>query len=43
MTPSGAAEPFWLTVFLDYPAAEFDAGVRFWRAATGYEPVRAAR
>ena len=36
MTSPGAAEPFWLTVFLDYPAAEFDAGVGFWRAGTGY-------
>ena len=35
MTASGAA-PFWLTVFLDYPAGEFDAGVGFWCAATGY-------
>ena len=35
MTPPAAA-PFWLTVFLDYPAAEFDAGAGFWRAATGY-------
>lgn len=32
-----AAEPFWLTAFLDYPAGEFDAGVGFWRAATGYD------
>ncbi len=36
MSPA-AAEPFWLTAFLDYPAGEFDAGVGFWRAATGYE------
>lgn len=28
--------PFWLTVFLDFPAAEFDAGVAFWREGTGY-------
>ncbi len=28
--------PSWLTVFLDFPAAEFDAGVGFWRAGTGY-------
>ena len=35
MTAPGAA-PFWLTVFLDYPAAEFDAGVAFWRGGTGY-------
>jgi hypothetical protein len=36
VTPPGAAEPFWLTAFLDYPAGEFDTGVGFWRAATGY-------
>jgi hypothetical protein len=36
VTRPGAAEPFWLTAFLDYPAGEFDAGVGFWRAATGY-------
>ncbi|MGV8907678.1 MAG: VOC family protein [Propionicimonas sp.] len=28
--------PFWLTVFLDYPPAELEAGVRFWRSGTGY-------
>lgn len=27
----------WLTAFLDFPAPEFDAGVRFWRGATGYQ------
>jgi hypothetical protein len=34
--------PSWLTVFLDFPAGEFDAGVEFWRGGTGYElsPVR---
>ena len=32
-----AAEPFWLTAFLDYPPSEFEAGVGFWRAATGYD------
>ena len=37
MTPSGSAAPFWLTAFLDYPAGEFDAGVGFWRAVTGYD------
>ena len=36
MTLPGAADPFWLTVFLDYPAAEFDAGVGFWGGGTGY-------
>jgi len=28
--------PFWLTVFLDYPPSELEAGVRFWRYGTGY-------
>jgi hypothetical protein len=27
----------WLTVFLDFPADGFDAGVAFWRDVTGYE------
>lgn len=35
-------QPAWLTVFLDFPAAEFGAGTRFWAAATGYE-MSAAR
>lgn len=26
----------WLTVFLDLPAAEFEPGIAFWRAVTGY-------
>ncbi|MCC6497291.1 MAG: VOC family protein [Propionibacteriaceae bacterium] len=42
MTPADRAEPFWLTVFLDYPAAEFEAGVGFWQAATGF-PLSASR
>jgi hypothetical protein len=25
----------WLTVFLDFPAGSFEAGVAFWREATG--------
>jgi hypothetical protein len=25
----------WLTVFLDFPAGEFDPGVAFWQAVTG--------
>jgi hypothetical protein len=29
-------QPTWLTVFLDYPASEFDAGKRFWVEATGW-------
>jgi hypothetical protein len=26
----------WLTIFLDFPAASFDAGTAFWQAVTGY-------
>ena len=26
----------WLTAFLDFPAAEFEPGIAFWRAVTGY-------
>ncbi len=29
-------QPEWLTVFLDFPAGEFDTGTRFWTGATGY-------
>ena len=34
----------WMTVFLDFPAESFDAGVAFWRQATGYglSPARGA-
>ncbi len=33
----------WLTVFLDFPAASFGAGVAFWREVTGRPPnVRVA-
>jgi len=34
----------WLTVFLDFPADQFDRGVGFWRQVTGYElsPSRGA-
>lgn len=28
--------PFWLTIFLDLPAAQHERGVDFWQAATGY-------
>lgn len=35
MTPAGMPI-HWLTVFLDFPADSFDAGVAFWRAVTGY-------
>jgi hypothetical protein len=31
--PSGLR---WLTIFLDFPAGSFDAGVAFWREVTGY-------
>ena len=27
----------WLTVFLDFPAGSFDAGVAFWAALTGWK------
>lgn len=39
-----AAQPFWLTVFIDFPASEFDAGTAFWVAGTGYarSPLRGA-
>ena len=38
----GGAVPFWLTVFIDFPAAEFEAGTRFWTKATGWQlsPLR---
>jgi hypothetical protein len=29
--------PRWLTAFIDFPASEFEAGTRFWLAATGYD------
>jgi hypothetical protein len=29
--------PTWLTVFVDLPPAEFDAGSAFWSATTGYQ------
>lgn len=29
--------PFWLTAFIDFPAAEFEAGSRFWTKATGWQ------
>lgn len=34
----------WLTIFLDFPAGSFDAGVAFWRQVTGYglSPARGA-
>ena len=35
----------WLTVFLDFPAAEFEPGIAFWRTVTGYglSPFRGPR
>ena len=39
MKQRGAADRVafrWLTVFLDFPAAEFEPGIAFWRAASGY-------
>ena len=34
----------WLTLFLDFPASSFDAGVAFWREVTGsaLSPFRGA-
>jgi hypothetical protein len=34
----------WVTVFLDFPAGRFDAGVAFWQRVTGYglSPSRGA-
>lgn len=31
------ATPTWLTAFIDLPAEQYDAGVRFWLGVTGYE------
>ena len=33
---TAAPQPFWLTVFLDFPAPAFDAGTGFWRGYTGW-------
>ncbi len=33
---AGQVRPNWLSVFLDFAPAEFEAGVGFWRSATGY-------
>ena len=30
----------WLTVFLDFPAGSFGAGVAFWREVTGLDAGR---
>jgi hypothetical protein len=35
--PTAAPQPFWLTVFLDFPAPAFDAGTGFWRGYTGWQ------
>lgn len=32
----GSTRPFWMTAFIDYPAAEFDRGKDFWTRATGW-------
>jgi hypothetical protein len=39
-----ATSPFWVSAFLDFAPAHFDAGVAFWRAVTGYDvsPARGA-
>jgi hypothetical protein len=36
--------PFWLSAFLDFDAASFERGVRFWRDVTGFavSPARGA-
>lgn len=39
---TGATQPFWLTAFLDFPAAEFDRGAGFWARVTGW-PLSQAR
>ena len=31
-----AARPFWVSAFLDFPAATYDAAVEFWSAVTGW-------
>jgi hypothetical protein len=38
----GATRPFWLTAFIDYPAAEFERGRDFWTRVTDW-PLSAAR
>ncbi|MCA0251887.1 MAG: VOC family protein [Actinobacteria bacterium] len=38
----GSTRPFWLTAFIDYPAAEFERGRDFWTRATGW-PLSAVR
>lgn len=38
----GSTRPFWLTAFIDYPAAEFDRGREFWTRVTGW-PESATR
>ncbi|MDQ7991538.1 MAG: VOC family protein [Propionicimonas sp.] len=38
----GSTRPFWLTAFIDFPAAEFDRGARFWSGVTGW-PLSPAR
>lgn len=38
----GSTRPFWLTAFIDYPAAEFERGTQFWTRVTGW-PLSATR
>lgn len=38
----GSTRPFWLTAFIDYPAAEFERGRDFWTRVTGW-PLSATR
>lgn len=38
----GSTQPFWLTAFIDFPAAEFARGAEFWTRVTGW-PLSAAR
>lgn len=38
----GSTRPFWLTAFIDYPAAEFQRGREFWTRVTGW-PLSATR
>ena len=36
--PTTVQLPTWLTIFIDFPADEFEPGKAFWCAATGYRP-----
>jgi hypothetical protein len=41
---TAVAAPFWMSAFLDFAPADFDRGVAFWSAVTGYavSPARGA-